>query len=105
MASPVQTKQDVLTALRANRERIKALGVQRIGLFGSFVRDEGRPDSDVDVLVAFEPGRKSFDSFLELSLLLEEALQRSVELVTVESLSPFLGPHILEEVEYVPLAA
>ncbi|MBM4033781.1 MAG: nucleotidyltransferase family protein [Planctomycetes bacterium] len=105
MASPVKTKQDTLDALRASGARIKALGVARIGLFGSFVRDEARADSDVDILVAFEPGRKSFDSFMELSALLEEILQRRVELVTVESLSPFIGPHILQEVEYVPLAA
>ncbi|MBM4040853.1 MAG: nucleotidyltransferase [Planctomycetes bacterium] len=105
MAYPVQTKQDVLKALRASGARIKALGIRRIGLFGSFVRDEARPDSDVDILVTFEPGRKSFDGFIELSLLLEEILQRRVELLTTESLSPFLGPHILQEVEYVPLAA
>lgn len=105
MGPPVKTKQEVLAALRSNGTRIKALGVRRIGLFGSFVRDEARADSDVDILVAFEPGRKSFDSFMELSLLLEEVLGRRVELLTVESLSPFIGPHILKEVEYVPLAA
>jgi len=83
----------------------RALGVRRIGLFGSFVRGEAEPDSDVDILVEFESGRKTFDSFLALSLLLEEALHREVELVTLESLSPYLGPHILAEVEYVAIAA
>ena len=105
MASRVQSKQDVLNVLHENRARIRALGVRRIGLFGSFVRGEAEPDSDVDLLVEFESGRKTFDSFLALSLFLEEALHREVELVTLESLSPYLGPHILAEVEYVPIAA
>jgi len=77
----------------------------RIGLFGSFVRGEQRPDSDIDLLVEFEPGGKTFDTFMELSFFLEEILQHRIELVTVESLSPYLGPHILKEVEYADLAA
>lgn len=42
---------------------------------------------------------------MELSFLLEEVLGATVELITLESLSPYLGPSILNEVEYVPLAA
>jgi hypothetical protein len=48
---------------------------------------------------------KSFDHFMELSFVLEEVFQRRVELVTIESLSPHIGPHILKEVEYALLAA
>jgi predicted nucleotidyltransferase len=79
--------------------------VKRIGLFGSFVRGEQRPESDIDLLVEFEPGKKTFDAFMELSFLLEEVLQRRFELATMESLSPYVGPHILREVEYASLAA
>ena len=61
--------------------------------------------SDVDLLVEFEEGQKSFDNFMHLSFLLEEVLQRRVELVTLEALSPYIGPYILREVEYAPLAA
>jgi predicted nucleotidyltransferase len=56
--------------------------------------------SDVDVLVEFEQDRKTFDNFIQLSFLLEDLFQRRVELVTIESLSPYIGPHILSEVEY-----
>ncbi len=59
----------------------------------------------IDLLVEFESGKKTFDAFMELSFYLEEILQRKVELVTVESLSPYIGPHILEEVEYAAIAA
>lgn len=101
----IKTKQDILSVLDQNRSQLKALGVRRIGLFGSFVRGEQRPGSDIDLLVDFEPGRKTFDTFMELSFFLEEVLGHKIELVTVESLSPYLGPHILKEVEYAALAA
>lgn len=99
------TKRDVLNTLRQNSARLRALGVKQLGLFGSFVREEQRSASDIDLLVEFQPGKKTFDNFIELSFLLEDLLQRRVELVTTESLSPYLGPHILREVQYVSLAA
>jgi hypothetical protein len=101
----IRTKQDILKILNQNRDRLKTLGVRNIGLFGSFVRGEQHPDSDIDLLVEFEAGQKTFDAFMELSFLLEEVFQHRIELVTVESLSPYIGPHILKEVEYAALAA
>ena len=101
----IRTKQDIFNLLQRHRDRIKNLGVTRLGLFGSFARGEAESDSDIDFLVEFAPGQKTFDSFMQLSFLLEELLDRQVELVTVASLSPYLGPHILQEVEYVAIAA
>jgi predicted nucleotidyltransferase len=101
----IKTKQDILDVLDQNRSHLRALGVRRIGLFGSFVRGEQRPDSDIDLLVEFDQGQKTFDIFMELSFFLEEVLQHRIELVTVESLSRHIGPHILREVEYAALAA
>ncbi len=94
---------DVRLVIERHKARIRALGVSRLGLFGSFVRGEQRPDSDVDVLVDFERGRKTFDNFIELASLLEELFQRPVELVTPESISPYIRPYIESEVEYVSL--
>jgi hypothetical protein len=105
MPTTAETKQDIFDRVRDSADVIKSLGVQRLGLFGSFVREEQSPESDVDVLVEFLPGRKSYDRFLDLALLLEEILQRRVELVTREALSPYIGPHILDEVQDVPLGA
>jgi len=101
----VRTKQDVLSVLREKWGGLRALGVQRVGLFGSFVRGEAGADSDVDLLVEFEPGKKTFDNFVAVSCLLEVAFQRKVELLTPQSLSPYIGPHVLAEVEYVVFAA
>ncbi len=96
-----RTKSDVRERLLRNRADIEELGVKSLGLFGSFVRGDQGPDSDVDLLVEFEPQEKTFDNLTRLSILLEEALQRRVELVTPESLSPYIGPRILREVQYV----
>jgi uncharacterized protein len=100
MQASIRTRDDILNALRENRPRLTALGVERIGLFGSFVRGQQRPESDIDLLVKFEPKRKTFDVFMETSFFLEDLLQHRIELVTEESLSPHIGPHILKEVEY-----
>jgi len=105
MTIPVQTRADVLERLAAAEDEIRGLGVGRLALFGSFVRSEVRPESDVDLLVEFAPVRKSFDAFMSLYDLLEERLGRRVELVTTESLSAYIGPRILAEAEDVVRSA
>jgi uncharacterized protein len=99
----VSTKADVLQVLGAERLRLRELGVADLRIFGSFARDEAGPESDLDVLVSFESGRKSYDTFLDLSELLEEVTGRPVELLIHEALSPHLGPLILRESIDVPL--
>ncbi len=99
----VQTREQVLTLLYANQLHLRRFGVKRCGLFGSFVRSQQHAQSDVDILVEFEPGQKTFDNFMGLAFFLEDLLGRKVELVTPESLSPYIGPRILHEVEYASL--
>ena len=91
--------------LTACNSEVRALGVVRLALFGSVLRGEATADSDVDILVEFEPGAKSFDRFMTLAELLEDRLGRRVELVTTESLSPYIGPRILAEAKDVLRAA
>jgi predicted nucleotidyltransferase len=91
--------------LRSAAGDIRSLGVRRFALFGAVVRDEARADSDVDILVEFDPRRKTFDTFLMLADLLESLLDHPVELVTTEALSPYIAPHILAEAEDVLRAA
>lgn len=105
MNTPVRCRADVLERIREAEAEIRGLGVRRLALFGSFVRSEPRPDSDVDLLVEFAPGQKNLDRFNRLFDLLEECLARRVELVTTEALSPYIGPHILAEAEDVVRAA
>lgn len=104
MASKLSRDQ-VALRLDPIRDRILGLGVRRLALFGSIARNEGRRGSDVDLLVEFAPGEKSYDRLLDLADLLEETLAAPVELVTIEGLSPHIGPHILAEATDVLRAA
>jgi len=100
----VETKDKVVSLIERHIEDIKAFGVTRLGLFGSFARGESNEASDVDILVEFDPESKTFDNFIHLAFYLEDLLDRRVELMTTDALSPYIGPHILREVEYVDLS-
>lgn len=100
----IASKAELIGFIHREHRRIREFGILRIGLFGSFLRDAATPQSDVDLLVEFAPGRKTFRSFMALALYLEDSLGRTVDLLTPESLSPHIGPKILSAIEYVPLA-
>jgi len=95
------TTKDILVSLSESRFVLNRLGIKSIGLFGSFVKDKVKESSDIDLLVDFLPNQKSFDNFMELAFFLEELLGRKVEIVTPQSLSKHIGPHILKEVEVI----
>jgi hypothetical protein len=100
-----KSKEELLEIIKDHQKQIKGFGVKRCGIFGSVVRSKNTAHSDIDVLVEFEPNQKTFDNFMHLALFLEELFGRKVDLVTVESLSPYIGPHIMKEVEYAALGA
>ena len=56
----VQTKQNLIKHLLRHRDDLRRLGVQRLGLFGSFQRGESDADNDVDLLVEFAPGERDY---------------------------------------------
>jgi predicted nucleotidyltransferase len=93
-------KNIIISFLRRNQKEIEKFGIKRIGLFGSYVRGEEKNDSDIDLLIEFYQGEKTFDRFMELAFFLEDALKHRVELITMESMSPYIAPHIIKEVEY-----
>lgn len=78
----------------------KNFGVKKIGIFGSFARGEEKRGSDVDILVEFAEGRKTFDNYMELKFFLENLFGRDVDLVTSTSIKPRLKENIKGEVAY-----
>lgn len=94
------TKKDILKKLEENIRQVKRYGVERLGLFGSYVRNEQKGKSDVDILVEFEKGMKTFDNYMELKFFLENLLECKVDLVIYDSLKPRIKPYIMREVEY-----
>jgi predicted nucleotidyltransferase len=97
----IKTKESIFRTIKDNQNTISQFGVKKLGIFGSFVRGEQNAESDIDLLIEFDQGQKTFDNFMDISFFLEELLERPVELVTDDSLSPYLRPYILKEVEYV----
>jgi len=97
----VNSKQDIYDSIAGNRAVLNNYGVKSISLFGSFVKNSSNENSDVDLLVDFLPGKKSFDNFMDLAFFLEDLFGRKVEIVTPQSLSKHIGPHILKELENV----
>jgi predicted nucleotidyltransferase len=89
-------REDILTALRNSRTLLDAFGVARLSLFGSFARDEGREDSDVDLLVEFSRPIGLFE-FVRLQRQLGELVGHRVDLVTPAALKPQLRDRILHE--------
>lgn len=105
MQNSIKNKQELLAAILANKAQIESYGVKRLGIFGSFVRNEATENSDVDFYIEFYPALKNFDNYMDLAELLKTLVGRNIEIITPQSLSKYIGPAILKEVEYVALAA
>ena len=85
---------------RRHDELRERFGVKSLALFGSVVRGEARPDSDIDILVEFD-GPATFERYMDLKFFLEELLGRRVDLVTRKALKPYLRPYVEKEAVYV----
>ncbi|TKC01875.1 nucleotidyltransferase family protein [Pedobacter cryotolerans] len=96
------TKDYILQTLKTKKAEFSKLGVKGIGLFGSYVRNEQKKDSDIDILIDFEPNQENFDNYMSIYDILEKLFaNQRVEIITKNGLSPYIGPKILNEVQYV----
>jgi hypothetical protein len=96
------TKEFILTTIKSNRSEFSKIGIKNIGLFGSYVRDEQSKNSDIDILIDFEPDKENYDNFMLVYDMFEQLfINEKVEIVTRNGLSPYIGPRILNEVLYV----
>jgi predicted nucleotidyltransferase len=97
------SRQEIFNKIKKEQKALNDLGVKRIGLFGSHVRNEATSGSDIDFLVDFIDGKKSYDNFIELCFLLEDLFGSNIDVLTIESLSPHLKKNILIEAQYVTI--
>ena len=96
------TKEFILNSLKAQKVELRKYGVRRIGLFGSYSRDEQTNHSDIDILVDFDIDLENYDNFMAVYDLCESLFENErVEVVTKNGLSRHIGPSILKEVVYV----
>ncbi len=82
------------------REIEKRFHVKEIGIFGSYVRNEQKKRSDVDILVEFSKPVGLFH-FMDLEEYLQNLVGRKVDLVSKKGLKPIIGQYILKEVIYL----
>jgi len=94
------TSEKILRKIEENKEKMKKFGVKKIGLFGSYIKEEQKQKSDIDILVEFKKGVKTFDNYMDLKFFLEDLFNCKVDLVIVETLKPDLKSYILEKVRY-----
>ncbi len=95
-------RETILAALKSHKPDLSKFGIQTVGLFGSYLRNEQTGKSDIDLLIDFEPGKENFDNYMAVCDMLEAVFEKeTVEIVTKNGLSPHIGPRILKEVLYV----
>ncbi|WP_019639214.1 nucleotidyltransferase family protein [Paenibacillus fonticola] len=92
-------REEIENKLRTEKQYLKEhFYVEKIGLFGSFARNEQTENSDIDLLVEFS--RPVGFEFLDLKDYLESVLGREVDLVTPKAIKPYMKDEILSEVQY-----
>jgi len=96
------TKEYILSTIRENKKELLRYGILKVGLFGSYVRGDESEKSDIDLLIDFDPAHENFDNYMAVSNILEQLFKNEkLEIVTKNGLSPYIGPKILKEVQYV----
>lgn len=100
----VVDKKDIINRIESLRAELRKLGVARLYLFGSFAANLQSDESDVDLLIDFEKGGKSYANFYKAHQVLENTLDRKVELLTRQSLKPFMREKILHGAKNVFIA-
>jgi predicted nucleotidyltransferase len=73
---------------------------RKIGIFGSFARNQESKDSDIDILVDFKE-QKSLLELIEIEMELEDALKRKVDLITETSVHPYLKDYIQNDLQVI----
>jgi uncharacterized protein len=101
-SSKMTTKENILQTLKSNKSNLSKLGIRNVGLFGSYLRNEQSSKSDIDLLIDFEPEKETFDNYMAVYDLFERLFKgEKIEVVTKNGLSQYIGPKILNEVQYV----
>lgn len=65
------TSNQIIKLITENQSNIQKFGVKRIGLFGSFLKNMQKSDSDIDILIEFKKGEKTFDNYMDLKFFLK----------------------------------
>ena len=93
-------RHEILSILSQNLPFMQEqLDVSRIGLFGSYARNEASPDSDIDILIEFK-NKSTLNNFMGVQTLLEGKLKHNIDLATNKAIKPQLRPYIEQDLIY-----
>ncbi|AKG92079.1 putative nucleotidyltransferase [Geoglobus ahangari] len=91
------SRTEIMEMIIKHWNEIERFGVKRLWLFGSYAKGEQSEKSDIDILVEFEKGKKTFDNYMDLKFFLEDLLGVEVDLITVEALKPGIKDAVWKE--------
>jgi len=99
----MNTRDEIIEYLQNNRKfLLNQYHVTKIGLFGSFARNEQKEDSDVDLIIELEDGTKDiYDLKISLKNYLSKAFDRSVDIAREKYLKPYAKKEISKDIVYV----
>ncbi|WP_253488467.1 nucleotidyltransferase family protein [Methanocalculus alkaliphilus] len=98
---PLRQK-EIIDRLKQEMPRLQRLfGIKKIGLFGSYARNEAGEMSDIDLLVSFEGEKERFRTFMQCIFYLEDIFGKNVELIAEHALDPAIRPGVIDEVIWI----
>lgn len=97
----VNQRENILQQLELNKKQFMLFGVSKLGVFGSAARGDFTETSDIDFMVEFEQGKKNYKNLINTYFLLNELFQRDIDLLTENSLKPYMKEKILKDTVYV----
>ena len=100
MAKEKLNSRKIIKKIEEKSKDIKKYSVNKIGLFGSYVKNKQNKKSDIDILVDFN--KETFDNYMDLLFLLEKMFKRKIDLVIEKDLHPELN-YVKKEAKYVRL--
>ncbi len=99
----MKNTQSILSAIQSHSKQLRAFGVARLGIFGSQARGTATQSSDLDVLLDFDSGKKTYRNFMGTAIFLEQILNCPVDPITSASISPYLKASIEKDIQYVQI--
>ena len=100
MAKQTLNYKKIIKKIKEKSKDIKKYDVNKIGLFGSYLKNKQHKKSDIDIIVNFNV--ETFDNYMDLLFLLERMFKRKIDLVIEKDLHPALS-YVKDEAEYVRL--
>lgn len=95
------TRGEILDFIKAHRRQLKEqLGVEKIGLFGSYARGDAHENSDIDIAVELSDGNKA-NNYFELLHFLEDNFHKKIDLGIESTIKPAVKEYVRREIIYV----